>query len=145
MIIEINIISIIIILIMSDIEVEIQHNLPKRSFMPFKFTTSIPIQAVIHVCVYSKRQDVSYVVEFELNGNYNTTTGLDLSSLVTDIEVINDELEIENVPLELVLEGINGYCGQNRSWSDIFIDFVEPIKDYYRNLCSLKRQRSDTN
>jgi hypothetical protein len=132
---------------MSDIEVEIQHNLPKRSFMPFKFTTSIPIQAVIHVCVYSNRQNVSSVIIFEIRGNYNTTTGLDLNSIVTNVEVRHYELEIENLSLEIILEGIDKYCGeeQNEPWSDIFIDFIEPIKEYYRNLCSLKRQRSDTN
>lgn len=131
---------------MSDIEVEIEHNLPLRSFMAFKFTTSIPIEAIIHVCIYSNRQDVSSVVIFKIQGNYNTTTGLDLNSIVTNVEVGHDELEIENLPLEIILEGIDKHCDQqNESWADIFIDFADLIKEYYRNLCSLKRQRSDTN
>ncbi len=132
---------------MSDIEVEIEHNLPLRSFMAFKFTTSIPIEAIIHVRIYSNRQDVSSVIMFKIQGNYNTTTGLDLNSIVTNVEVCHDELEIENLPLEIILEGIDEHCGedQNETWADIFIDFADLIKEYYRNLCSLKRQRSDTN
>ena len=129
----------------NDIGVDIDHNLPDRSFMPFKFTTLIPIEAHIHVCVYSNRQNVSYVVSFNIQCNYNTTTGVDLTSIVTNVTVRVDELEIEKVPLEVVLEGINNFCTGDEIYATLFTDFAEIIKDYYRTLCGLKRKKAELN
>jgi hypothetical protein len=114
-----------------NILINIGHNLPDKSFLAYKFNTSIPVLANVNIVIYDKIKGFSYNVSFEMDCSFNTCEPVKINGVKTTI--IDDELEITKIPCCIILEKLNQHIDHDR-YQSILHRFSKPIIDHFKNL-----------
>ncbi len=114
-----------------NILINIGHNLPDKSFLAYKFNTSIPALANVNIVIYDKIKGFSYNVSFEMDCSFNTCEPVKINNVKTTI--IDDELEITKIPCCIILEKLNQHIDHDR-YQSILHRFSKPIIEHFKNL-----------
>jgi hypothetical protein len=114
-----------------NITVNIGHNLPDKSFLAYKFNTSIPVLADVNIVIYDKTTNFSYNISFKMDCSFNTCEPVKINNVKTTI--IDDELEITKIPCCIILEKLNQHIDHDR-YQSILHRFSKPIIEHFKNL-----------